>query len=941
MLNYEQPLFIRVRYRDSKGRVSGYSEPLRVVTELEPRVLKPVVLSPSSPEIEYWPGLTVTSTQIAQINSTGIHQASDWQIATDSGFTEIVESSLGDVVNLTSFETSLLQYETMYYVRVRHQDSVLGWSPWSDTVSFTTTIEPRILKPSVTSPSQNAQNLNTTVTFSASAFQVANSSDTHTVSDWEVSTTSDFLNVVSSSYNSETHKTSWTVTELPYGTTLYARVRYGGQTLAKSPWSDTLTFTVKVQPLISTPSIVSPVSGATGVGIEASLISSAFALSAGEDTFVSTDWQVSTSSDFLNIVFESLENTVDKTTIALPDLSYDTLYYARVRYRASEAPVSNWSSTINFRIELEPAIVTPSVVYPSDDATGLGRNITLLSSSFQTINSTDAHVYSEWEIATDEAFLDVVEEASAAEYKTSFPVTLDYGTHFYARVRHYGNVLGFSDWSSVVDFTIEVQPSVDAPEITAPTHLSTGLDITGFDIEASAFTLSQGTDTHESSQWQIATDAGFTTLVVNDTSTSSLTSYSFLPGGYGVTYYVRVRYHGEKESSNWSSVVQFTIELEPAIVKPSIMLPVNGASQQSIDTTLTSSAFQTVNSSDTHEETQWQIATNAGFTEGLQSITSATSLTSISAFLLAYATTYYVRVRYEGSILGWGPWSDTSTFTTKAQPIIAKPSLTSHTNAQSGVSVAPTFAMTVGADSHVSTQWQVSTLSDFSILAVDYSDTDENKTSHPVSLIYDTTYYVRLRHYGNEAPVSDWSNTIMFTTELQPMILTPSISAPTGSNHALSVNASSSAYSVQNAAETHLNSDWQLASDSGFTEIVQQSLASETNKTSWSLTSLTYGATYYLRVRYRGSGGMLSSWSAPVTFTTRVEPIIATPTLSAPANNSVGVSVTPTLTSTPFTMAQGADIHHSTVWQIATDSNFTNLVVDVTSTTNKTSYTVS
>ena len=66
------------------------------------------------------------------------HQGSDWQIATDAGFTNIVASVTNDTVNKTSWTGSGLSVSTVYYSRVRYKGVTYGYGAWSSTISFTT-----------------------------------------------------------------------------------------------------------------------------------------------------------------------------------------------------------------------------------------------------------------------------------------------------------------------------------------------------------------------------------------------------------------------------------------------------------------------------------------------------------------------------------------------------------------------------------------------------------------------------------------------------------------------------------------------------------------------------------------------------------------------------------------------------------------------------------
>ena len=100
---------------------------------------------------------------------------------------------------------------------------------------------------------------------------------------------------------------------------------------------------------------------------------------------------------------------------------------------------------------------------------------------------------------------------------------------------------------------------------------------------------------------------------------------------------------------------------------PSIVSPVSGASNQGPDVTFTSSSFSTSGGSDTHEGTDWQLATDASFTNIVASVTnSASNKTSWTVTGLPPATQYYIRTRYKGVSMGYSNWSTVSSFTTKS-----------------------------------------------------------------------------------------------------------------------------------------------------------------------------------------------------------------------------------------------------------------------------------
>ena len=79
---------------------------------------------------------------------------------------------------------------------------------------------------------------------------------------------------------------------------------------------------------------------------------------------------------------------------------------------------------------------------------------------------------------------------------------------------------------------------------------------------------------------------------------------------------------------------------------------------------------------------------------------------------------------------------------------------------------------------------------------------------------------------------------------------TPSITSPsTGSTGMLSsVSFTGTAFSMLAGSDTHEGSDWQIATDAGFTSIVSQVTNSSTNKTSWSVSGLLSKFLPYPRV---------------------------------------------------------------------------------------------
>ena len=121
----------------------------------------------------------------------------------------------------------------------------------------------------------------------------------------------------------------------------------------------------------------------------------------------------------------------------------------------------------------------------------------------------------------------------------------------------------------------------------------------------------------------------------------------------------------------------------------------------------------------------------------------------------------------------------------------------------------------------------------------------------------------------------------------------PSITNPTASeiDDTLTPTLTSSAF-VSIGSLTHASTDWQVASESGFSTIVWESLNDTTNKTSIT-TSALGGGERYVRCRYKSNTGLVSSWSSIVQWTS---PWVAGSNMTITSSANADVNATTTLT---------------------------------------------
>lgn len=144
----------------------------------------------------------------------------------------------------------------------------------------------------------------------------------------------------------------------------------------------------------------------------------------------------------------------------------------------------------------------------------------------------------------------------------------------------------------------------------------------------------------------------------------------------------------------------------------------------------------------------------------------------------------------------------------------------------------------------------------------------------------------------------------------------PSITYPTegATGFGPSITLTSSAF-YSSSSETHLNTDWEIATDSGFANIVKSSYNNATNKTSWTASGLSANTQYYSRVRHRSNSSTASTWSPTRSFRTHTSFAPTKPTATAIWNSIFGYyEVTTSAYSSPVGSAYSLMEYASTFW---------------------------
>ena len=292
---------------------------------------KPVITSPLNGTIDYIGN--ITSTYSTSNSYKGVQNWVRHEASLDIDFTTLIDSYEGSN-NLTSWVPNVGLALTTVYVRTRHgSDNHL--SAWSDPISFTTP-DVYVVAPSL-DVAGAPSNVTLTPLLTGGAFNVYNGTDTHASTNWQVLNASD-NSVVWESLNDTQNLLSITTGTLPIDTDLVFRVRYNGVVYGSSAWVEVTAKTLNVY--VENPTIT--VEGTIDkVPKNPTISGSTFSVMNGTDTHEATDYQVVRVSDGV-VVWESLENTVNKTSIRTGNLVESTAYIFKMRYKGTTYGYSQW-----------------------------------------------------------------------------------------------------------------------------------------------------------------------------------------------------------------------------------------------------------------------------------------------------------------------------------------------------------------------------------------------------------------------------------------------------------------------------------------------------------------------------------------------------------------------------------------------------------------------
>jgi len=758
--------------------------------------------------------------------------------------------------------------------------------------------------PVLLSPVNNAVNASVTPTL---MWNTANGATTYNI---QVSTNSTFTNIIASQTGLTT--TSFTSPALNAGVQYFWHVS-ATNNVGTSNYSDTWNFTTAA-PIPAAPVLTAPVNGATGIS-----------------TIPTLSWNSSSGATSYNVIIAANSSFtspivnvsgITSTTYVPSGLSYSTQYYWKVS-ATNGSGTSSYSTVWSFTTgaPVVPAASLAALTAKVGDTVSVALNL----SNFVSIGAISFNIQydpavlqyvgmTNWDSQLGSAFGNNVNGKVIIGWFAATPANafnLASGKMVDIKFKYLGgtSALTFMQDCDVQNITSNsvtvtysngsvspyVGPTVPAvPVLSSPAEGATGLSVN----PTLTWQAATGADSYNV---LVATDAAFANVVFSLNNIVG-TSTTVSTGLAGLTkYYWKVSATNTIGTSAFSTVRNFTTGEQVVLQAPVLLTPANGASGVSLMPTLT---WSPVNGA-THYNLQ--IATDPQFVN-LILTQNGISYTGYTVFDIANNMTYYWRVAATNGIIT-SPFSGAWTFNTglvaPSVPVLASP-------ANNATGLATTTVLSWNASTNAdSYNVEVSTNPDFTTVFV--SKTGVTATSVSVSgLANGTLYYWRV-NAKNSVGTSAFSIIRSFTT-IVALPASPVLVSPANGSQNIPMSTSF----TWNAVQTADSYTFQIAQDAAFTLNVQTISDITTLQTAQQLAANT---TYFWRVAAKNAAG-LGAFSSAWSFKTIVLPPDV-PELALPADNSVKIPVNPVL---KWKKAARADSYGI---KIATDANFTNVIVDV------------
>jgi len=861
----------KVVARNSGGTTAATSSPWNFTTLLSAPPT-PVPSSPASGATGQPTTLTLSWNPSSGATSYRL------QVSTSSTFSSLVVDDA--TLTTTSRQVSGLLNNTLYYWRVS-ASNLGGTSVYSTAWSFTTVVASpgafNLVSPSNAATSQSTSGtLSWQTSANATGYDVyldGNNPPTTLVSPNQGGTSYAYLGLA----NSATYY--WKVV---------AKNASGSTTATGAPWN---FVTVVAAPVA--PTLASPANGSTG---QPTTLTLAWNAVSGATSY---RLQVSTSSTFSTLALD--DSTLTSPSRSVGSLANNTTYYWRVNGKNSSG-TGGWSATWNFvTIPSLPVVVTTaasSVASSSATANGtVNPNGASTTAWFEWGTSSTLSTYSS---TTSQ----LIGSGTAAVAVGASLTGLNPNTTYYFRIA--AQNAGGTQRDGILSFTTAaILPTVTT---TTPTSVATSSATVNGTANPNGATTTIWFEWGTSSTLTISSSTSSQSI---GAGTSALAVSANLTGlSANTTYYYRLAGQNSAGTQR-DGILSFTT---------GATLPTVVTTAASSVTANSGTANGTVNPNGTATTAWFEWGTSSTLATSTntasQSAGSGTSAVSLNANLsgLSANTTYYYRIAAQNSagtqkdgILSFTTGAILPAVTTTAATLV-----TSNSGTMNGT-VNPN-----GAATSAWFEWGTSsTLTTSTSTTAQSAGSGTSSVSVSVGLTglsVNTTYYYRV--VGQNSAGTQKDGILSFTTgAILPAVTTTAATLVTTSSATLNGTVN------PNGSATTTWFEWGTSSTLSTSSTTStQSIGSGSSGVaiSTSLSGLSSGTTYYFRAVGQNAAGIQRDGILSFTASALTPP--ATPTLASPANGSIKVSTSPTLS---WSSSAGATSYRL---QVSTSSTFSTLI---------------
>lgn len=870
----------------------------------------PDIISPEeSSTIRLFQGFTATSSSFETTALPDTHESTDWIIAKDIS-ASVIAVELNGTSDLYSHTFTMDELvgkilpNQSYYVFARYNGELLGASALGIGKRINVVAD-AILPPNISSP-EDYTVIYPTAGFAVEInndFETDGIADTHTSTDWFITTDKAGNNIVASCMNSSDLKThKFTSAELynlqDQEQMYYVHARFHGR-LIESSAKSVAVIVISKEALIEAPVLdqvnFTPVYP-TG-GIELSTSSVFISRGITNDTHKSTDWFIYHDEAGERIVAQA-KNSSDLYSHVFPanvltNMEIGKVYYVAARFNGEQIETGKLSQIVPV-VTRGAYIHAPEIDSPNtNEEVYKAAGLTVTTSSiFRTTGATDRHISTDWIISRDIDGLDVVVSAiNSPDLKqhtfTAEDLTdLEIDSYYYISIRFNGEVITKGTTSETVK--VVVRPAfITAPVIDSPAENSDVYKAAGITVSTNSNFIPVGiTDNHISSDWILTSDITGRNVIVADLATQDLKAHTFASSKLtdledDTTYYVFCRFNGRIIKSGNLSNPLAVVNRGAYIEAPTISSPTAQADIYPVAgfTVKTTSTFTPVGVEDIHASTDWLLcADNKGNTVIASALASSDlkqhTFTKADLTTLQIGRTYYLFCRFNGSIVTSGLLSASMPVIAKQAyvdaPTITSPAVNAIVYNAAGFSVSASEFATVGTtDTHDSTDWLVCfDEQGQNIVASVFGSKDlttHKFTPAEISALVEQNYWLFVRYNGELLGQGVLSAGIKIENRTgyinKPSIISPNANITVSLDDDISIITSS--FSCVGPTDTHIKSSYRLLNSSE--EVIAEEL-DLTDLTSYTL-RIPYTApvgTCYLQVQHEGQALGKSEWSEPL-----------------------------------------------------------------------------